>query len=251
MRKKCIIWTICKQQLQQYLDESSTLKEVIVEKLGMRMDVPQGMHYKRLKKRIALDSLDLSRYQVNHEKYMLNKVKNLSSSIKKSNDMIFVENSQTCRSNIKIRILNEKMIEYKCSLCNCLPVWNGEELSLELDHINQINNDNRLENLRFLCPNCHSQITNKHRKKKSKIRNTLTTVCLCGKNKHYKSNKCRSCTSKRNYHDKKKFNPSSEELIIAIKNNQFNICAVGRHYGVSDNAIRKRCRSLNINWKSS
>jgi len=35
----------------------------------------------------------------------------------------------------------------------------GKTLSLELDHINGINNDNRLENLRFLCPNCHSQTT--------------------------------------------------------------------------------------------
>ena len=36
-------------------------------------------------------------------------------------------------------------------------IWNDKKLSLQLDHINGDNSDNRLENLRFLCPNCHTQ----------------------------------------------------------------------------------------------
>ena len=50
----------------------------------------------------------------------------------------------------------EEIIKYKCKICN-ISSWNGNEISLQLDHINGVNNDNRLENLRFLCPNCHSQ----------------------------------------------------------------------------------------------
>ena len=46
--------------------------------------------------------------------------------------------------------------EYKCEICG-ISEWQGKELSLQLDHINGINNDNRIENLRLLCPNCHSQ----------------------------------------------------------------------------------------------
>jgi 5-methylcytosine-specific restriction endonuclease McrA len=42
-------------------------------------------------------------------------------------------------------------------LCGQQPMWNGKQLVLILDHINGINNDNRLENLRLLCPNCNSQ----------------------------------------------------------------------------------------------
>jgi len=46
--------------------------------------------------------------------------------------------------------------EYKCSECGICN-WNGKDIVLEIDHINGINSDNRVENLRYLCPNCHSQ----------------------------------------------------------------------------------------------
>ena len=60
------------------------------------------------------------------------------------------------RSVLKRFILKNKLLPYNCAICG-IKRWKGKELSLELDHINGINNDNRLENLRFLCPNCHSQ----------------------------------------------------------------------------------------------
>jgi hypothetical protein len=52
-------------------------------------------------------------------------------------------------------ILLKNGIEYKCSECE-ISEWNNKKLSLHLDLINGINNDNRIDNLRFLCPNCHS-----------------------------------------------------------------------------------------------
>lgn len=48
-------------------------------------------------------------------------------------------------------------IIYECLHCGIGPIWNGNVLTLEIDHINGNHWDNRLENLRFLCPNCHSQ----------------------------------------------------------------------------------------------
>jgi len=60
------------------------------------------------------------------------------------------------RASIRKIIIKENLIEYKCSECS-IQAWNNKPLSLHLDHINGMNNDNRLENLRFLCPNCHSQ----------------------------------------------------------------------------------------------
>jgi 5-methylcytosine-specific restriction endonuclease McrA len=52
--------------------------------------------------------------------------------------------------------VKENRLEYKCANCG-IKEWNNLPLSLQLDHINGVNNDHRLENLRFLCPNCHSQ----------------------------------------------------------------------------------------------
>lgn len=48
-------------------------------------------------------------------------------------------------------------MEYRCSICGNTGEWNSKKLVLQLDHINGIHNDNRIENLRLLCPNCHSQ----------------------------------------------------------------------------------------------
>lgn len=71
---------------------------------------------------------------------------------------LFSSNSKHNRSVLRRYIIKHKLIPYKCAICGTVE-WQGKTLSLELDHINGINNDNRLENLRFLCPNCHSQTT--------------------------------------------------------------------------------------------
>ena len=67
-----------------------------------------------------------------------------------------IENYAT-RASVRKAILEQNLIEYKCSVCGLQDEWNGSKISLHLDHINGENGDHRLENLRFLCPNCHSQ----------------------------------------------------------------------------------------------
>lgn len=47
--------------------------------------------------------------------------------------------------------------KYECEECFQKPIWNGKKLTLQVDHINGISHDHRQENLRFLCPNCHTQ----------------------------------------------------------------------------------------------
>jgi 5-methylcytosine-specific restriction endonuclease McrA len=60
-------------------------------------------------------------------------------------------------SKLKRRLLKEGLLVNRCSLCGLPPVWRGERLTMILDHRNGDNRDNRLENLRLLCPNCNSQ----------------------------------------------------------------------------------------------
>jgi 5-methylcytosine-specific restriction endonuclease McrA len=60
------------------------------------------------------------------------------------------------RASVRRVIIQDKLIPYKCGVCD-IDTWLDKKISLHLDHINGINGDNRLENLRFLCPNCHSQ----------------------------------------------------------------------------------------------
>lgn len=77
---------------------------------------------------------------------------------KYSLDQVLVENSSYARHHVKRRILQEGLIQYRCACCGIGPEWNGKPMPLILDHINGVNNDNRLENLRFVCSNCDSQL---------------------------------------------------------------------------------------------
>lgn len=78
---------------------------------------------------------------------------------KYTKEQIFSEESQISNGRLKKIILTERLIEYKCE-CGINNEWRGKKIELELDHINGNNRDNRLLNLRFLCPNCHSQTDN-------------------------------------------------------------------------------------------
>ena len=59
------------------------------------------------------------------------------------------------RTTIKRRLLKEGLLRAECYRCG-ISSWQEKPLSIQIDHINGINNDYRLENLRMLCPNCHS-----------------------------------------------------------------------------------------------
>ena len=80
----------------------------------------------------------------------------LNRSAKRSNDQVFIENSPEFIGSRLTKRLLALGWKYECTECG-ISAWRGKPLSLQLDHINGVNNDNRQENLRFLCPNCHSQ----------------------------------------------------------------------------------------------
>lgn len=72
-------------------------------------------------------------------------------------ELNLIENSKLSRGSIKRTLLQTGILKEECVECKMGPLWNSKPLVLHLDHINGVKNDNRLENLRLLCPNCHSQ----------------------------------------------------------------------------------------------
>jgi len=182
---------------------------------------------------------------------------------------VMVKNSDYSRDRLKKRLIKNGMLKEICAICGQLTEWKGKKLVLVLDHINGVNNDHRLENLRLLCPNCNSQ-TKTFCGRNSKIKNKKyfckdcgkritnesksgycikcvkkyskkdkNPICIkCGKQRHgyAKSKLCRECynlTKNRKVVDR----PSPEILVEDIR--ELGYCGTGRKYNVSDNAIRK------------
>jgi 5-methylcytosine-specific restriction endonuclease McrA len=75
---------------------------------------------------------------------------------RRSLDEMLVLGGRVYTNDLKKRLIREGIKEAKCECCG-LTEWNGQPIPLELDHINGRRDDNRLENLQLLCPNCHAQ----------------------------------------------------------------------------------------------
>lgn len=69
--------------------------------------------------------------------------------------ILIINSKYTTTNHLKHRLIKEKVMINECVECG-ITEWRGKKLSLHLDHINGTNNDNRISNLRLLCPNCHS-----------------------------------------------------------------------------------------------
>lgn len=80
---------------------------------------------------------------------------------------MLIEHSPHSRAVVKRKIIREGLLDHTiCDCCGMTDTWVGKKLVMHLDHINGVNNDHRIENLRFLCPNCHSQTETYCRKSK-------------------------------------------------------------------------------------
>ncbi len=128
---------------------SSASTRQVLQKLGL---VEAGGNYDQIKKYIK--ELNLSTKHFKGQSW--NKGLHFGGKVKHTLPEILIENSSYQSYKLKQRLFKEGLKTKKCEECSWSKMSEDGRLPLELDHINGNRHDNRLENLRVLCPNCHS-----------------------------------------------------------------------------------------------
>lgn len=135
-----------KEKLESAVLKTTSVQGVARILLGKSVSGNQHQHIKRMIKKYSINTDHFLGYR--HNLGMI-------SNKRKSPREIFII-GQRQKSFLLRRALLESGVEYKCIVCS-ISNWKDQKLNLEIDHIDGNSADNRIENLRFLCPNCHSQ----------------------------------------------------------------------------------------------
>lgn len=226
MKHKSVVWKVSKDELFDIADKSGSLNAVL-RHFGLT-----GSSFYTLKDRLIAEGYDLSIFD--------KKTKELKQKVTWQPvplSEILVEHSIYTRASVKSRLIKGKIIKYECAICQNPGTWNGSKMSLVLDHINGINDDHRLTNLRFLCPNCNSQ-----------------TPTFAGKNVNWKKYKCtcgeiickssKMCVLCSNKNQRKTERPEKDELEKLVW--ELPTVEIAKRYNVSDNTIAKWVKSYGL-----
>lgn len=162
---------------------------------------------------------------------------------------VLVENSTCARKDVKRRLLREGIKQPACEMCGQGEFWRGARMALILDHVNGVSNDNRLENLRIVCPNCAATFDT-HCGRGRRIQRADRHCERCGEPFRASYSRQRYCSAEcgRRWDRRGRPRPSTRRVDrppyaqLCREVSALGYCATGRRYGVSDNAIRKWIR---------
>lgn len=160
--------TVNDEEFKQIVKNSNNISDVCRK---LDISIHQG-NYITIKRRIKLLNIDTSHFNRNIQNKRFNRSKPLQE--------ILIQHSLYASSyHLKKRLIKENILKNECSICGQQPFWNGKSMIMILDHINGEHTDNRLENLRLVCPNCNSQLDTSNGKN---VKDRKFYFCIkCGK----------------------------------------------------------------------
>lgn len=228
-----------KEILEEAVSNSSSYAGVI-RYLGLRLAGGTQSHIAKKIREYGINTSHFTSQGHNKGKPALNR--------KSSDDILIVRpdgSHRESRSRL-FRSMVEQGIQYACARCTQEPEWNGRPLTLDINHIDGNFLNNVLENLEFVCPNCHTQEDHTNMPHKYRDRSVVTavaTVCPdCGGQKQSRSIRCKTCAFKlrkgvNNNRTKIEW-PSNDELLDMLALS--NYTEVARRLGVSRTVLYKR-----------
>lgn len=228
MPKETIMSKITDEEFQIVVEESSSLREIAI-KCGYS-------NYSGASSNIVKTRIEKQNLLTDHFKRKTPEIR--------SDEQVFISDSPIDQSSLRRRYFKGKFSDYRCSICEQEPIWQNKELVLTLDHINGHNRDNRLENLRWVCPNCDRQLDTFAGKNIQ--REEKHNYCIdCGIEILMSSTRCPSCSVKFNgLNNRRVDRPNRNKLKSLIRSQSF--VQIAKQYGVTDNAIRKWCDEYSL-----
>ncbi len=161
-----------KEILEILTKESSSFSEIL-RKMNKAV---KGGNVNHLKNRINEFNIDISHFRGRGwKKFEKGHIPKNILDKKKFEDLYLKEGSNIITDRLKSYCIRFGCLENKCNKCKNDGNWNGSKLTLQIDHINGIRDDNRIGNLRILCPNCHSQ-TDTYSGKRRDVKENLSVL---------------------------------------------------------------------------
>lgn len=157
----------------------------------------------------------------------------------------YANNKYVRSSTLLKKMVLEGLKEWKCECCGCSE-WLGDKIPLELHHKDGNHFNNSFDNIELLCPNCHAK-TDSYRGKNIRNGQNGRKCKICGKpiTRWAKNELCQECLHKS---QRKTERPKKETLEKLLR--EHNFVAVSKMFGVSDNTIRKWCKSYGLSTRS-
>jgi len=225
-----------KNMVEDAIKDASSIKEVILN-LGMKAN---NGNYPRVKYLAEMYGLELPKYDASKNASRLREVN------RHSDEEYFKEGVIRNSVSTRQRLVRDHGVEEKCSAegCPVTTTWLGKPITLQVDHIDGDRFNNKRDNLRLLCANCHTQ-TDTFGRKPNPDKKVRYYYCECGRMMARGSHRCRFCANSDPRRKKIEW-PSVDVIIENVV--KYGYLKYSKELGVSDNSIRKHLKSLGLTY---